>query len=115
MNNIRTSYNAIGSVCGVLTVDSDGDGLRENEAVGTLESGNLAELVELQVLGRDTLSRLSVDKFNVKTILLCDSKKGGGARVTLLVGCQFCGFHLKSVEIAQENYLRCSCRSFRKT
>ena len=88
MNYIRTSYNAIGRVCGVLTVDSDGDGLRENEAVGALEGGDLSELVDLQVVGRDALGRLGVDELDVEAILLCDSEEGGGARVTL-VGCQF--------------------------
>lgn len=88
MNNIRTSYNARGRVCGVLTVDSDGNGLRENEAVGTLEGRDLAELVELQVVGRDTLGRLGLDELNVEAVLLCDSKERGGARVTL-VGRQF--------------------------
>ena len=102
MNDIRTSYNAIERLCGVLTVDSDGDGLRENEAVSTLESRDLAKLVDLQILGRDALGRLSVDKFDVKTVLLCDSKEGGGARVTLLVDCQFCGFHPKFGMIARK-------------
>lgn len=87
MNNIRTSYNAVGRVCGVLTVDSDGDGLGENEAVLALEGGDLAELVELQVLGRNTLGGLSVDELDVEAVLLCDRKEGGGARVTLR-GCQ---------------------------
>lgn len=75
-------------VCGALTVDSDSDGLGENEAVGALEGRDLAELVELQVLGRDALGGLGVDKLDVEAVLLCDSKERGGARVTL-VGCQF--------------------------
>jgi hypothetical protein len=85
MNNIRTSCSAVGRVlCGVLTVDSNGNGLGENEAVGTLEGRDLAELVELQVLGRDTLGRLSGDELDVEAVLLCDSQERGGARVTLL-------------------------------
>jgi hypothetical protein len=74
--------------CGALTVDSDGDALGEYEAVGTLEGGNLAELVELQVVGRDTLRRLGVDKLDVEAVLLCDREKRRGARVTLLACCQ---------------------------
>lgn len=45
MNNIRTSCNAIRRVCGALTVDGDGNGLRENEAVGTLEGRTLPSLL----------------------------------------------------------------------
>lgn len=37
--------------CGALTVDSDGDALGEDEAVSALEGRDLAELVELQVVG----------------------------------------------------------------
>lgn len=88
MNNIRTSCNAMGKECGVLTVDSDGDGLRENEAVSALEGRDLAELVELQVLLRDTLGGLGSDELDIEAVLLRDSEEGGGARVTL-VGCQF--------------------------
>lgn len=85
MNNIRHHKVQTGSYArGERTVDSDGDALREDEAVSALEGGDLAELVELQVLGRDTLGRLSVDKLDVEAILLCDGEEGGGTRVTLL-------------------------------
>lgn len=69
---------------GVLTVDSDGDALGENEAVSTLEGRDLAELVELQVLAGNTLGRLGLDELNVEAVLLCDREEGCGARVTLL-------------------------------
>ena len=66
-----------------LTVDSDGDALGEDEAVGTLEGGDLAELVELLVLGGDALGWLSVNRLDVESVLLCDSQKTCGARVAL--------------------------------
>ena len=85
MNNIRHHKVQAGSYArGKRTVDSDGDALREDETVSALEGGDLAELVELQVLGRDTLGRLSVDELDVEAILLCDGEEGGGTRVTLL-------------------------------
>ena len=93
MNNIRTSCRAVGKECGVLTVDSDGHGLRENEAVGALEGGDLAELVELQVLLRDALGGLGGDELDIEAVLLGDGEERGGARVTLrglsvaVVGC----------------------------
>lgn len=115
MNNIRTSCNAIRRVCGALTVDGDGNGLRENEAVGTLEGRDLAELVDLQVVGRDALGRLGVDELDVEAILLCDSEEGGGARVTLLVGWSVCASRPEAGTTARRSHLRCSCKSFRKT
>lgn len=72
----------------VLTVNSDGDSLGEDEAVSALESRDLAELVELQVLGRNTLAGLSLDDLDVETVLLCDRKERCGTRVTLLDSCQ---------------------------
>lgn len=83
----------MGKECGVLTVDSDGNGLRENEAVGALEGGDLAELVELQVLLRDALGGLGGDELDIEAVLLGDGEERGGARVTLrglsvpVVGC----------------------------
>lgn len=83
----------MGKECGVLTVHSDGNGLRENEAVGALEGGDLAELVELQVLLRDALGGLGGDELDIEAVLLGDGEERGGARVTLrglsvaVVGC----------------------------
>lgn len=70
-----------------LTVDSDGDALGEDKAVSALEGRNLAELVDLQIVGRDTLCRLSVDKLNVEAILLCDGQERGRAWVALSKSC----------------------------
>ena len=125
MNDIRTSCRAMGKECGVLTVDSDGNGLRENEAVGALEGGDLAELVELQVLLRDTLGGLGGDELDIEAVLLGDGEERGGARVTLrglsvaVVGCAALrcaacveGMAAQAGEVGDS---RCSCRSFRKT
>ena len=70
-----------------LTVDSDGNALGEDKAVSALEGRDLAELVELQVVLRDTLGRLGVDELDVETILLRDGQERGGTRVTLLACC----------------------------
>jgi hypothetical protein len=72
--------------CGALTVDSDGDALGEDEAVGALEGWDLSELVEPEVLLRDALGRLSLDELDVEAVLLRDREKRHGARVTLLAG-----------------------------
>jgi hypothetical protein len=75
--------------CGVaLTVHGDGDALGQDEAVLALEGGDLSELVELQVVGRDTLSRLGLDELNLEAILLCDCEERSGARVALSNYCQ---------------------------
>lgn len=66
-----------------LTVDGDGHALGQNIAVGALESRNLAELVELQVVGADALAGLGVDALQLQAIGLGDGEDGGGARVLL--------------------------------
>lgn len=72
-----------------LTVHGDGDGLGENEAILALKGGHLAELVQLQVLLREALGGLSVDKLDIESVLLCDSKKGCGAGVALCLSDAF--------------------------
>ncbi|TIA29845.1 hypothetical protein D6C78_09973 [Aureobasidium pullulans] len=76
-----------GEVCGCRnwqrTVDGNGNALGEDVAVGTLEGGDLAELVELEVLGLDTLGRLGVNDVKVEAVGLCDGQQGGGTGVTL--------------------------------
>lgn len=76
-----------GGVCGCRnwqrTVDGNGNALGEDVAVGTLEGGDLAELVELEVLGLDTLGRLGVNDVKVEAVGLCDGQQGGGTGVTL--------------------------------
>lgn len=54
------------------TVDGNGNALRQNESISTLESGDLSERVDLQVLGTDTLGGLLVDRLDVETIGLRD-------------------------------------------
>lgn len=65
------------------TVDGNGNALGEDVAVGTLEGGDLAELVELEVLSLDTLGRLGVNDVKVEAVGLCDGQQGGGTGVTL--------------------------------
>jgi hypothetical protein len=68
---------------GQRTVDGNGNALGEDVAVGTLEGGDLAELVELEVLSLDTLGRLGVNDVKVEAVGLCDGQQGGGTGVTL--------------------------------
>lgn len=65
------------------TVNGNGDGLGEDETVGALKGGNLAELVELQVLGGDAIGGHGLDELKVKTVLLRNGEQRGGARVAL--------------------------------
>lgn len=66
------------------TVDGNGHGLGEDVAIGTLKGRDLSELVELEVLGRDTLGRLSVNNLKVKVVGLSNCADGSAAGVTLL-------------------------------
>ncbi|THZ99421.1 hypothetical protein D6C82_05163 [Aureobasidium pullulans] len=71
---------------GLLVLGGDygnGNALGEDVAVGTLEGGDLAELVELEVLSLDTLGRLGVNDVKVEAVGLCDGQQGGGTGVTL--------------------------------
>lgn len=67
------------------TVDSNGDGLREVEAVGTFEGGNLASAVQLQVL-RGSFARVGhgVDKLELEVIVLSSDQDGKSATVFLI-------------------------------
>lgn len=55
----------------------------ESVAVSTDESWDLAEAVELQVLGRDTLGWLGLNDLEFDIVGLCDSADGSGAGVAL--------------------------------
>jgi hypothetical protein len=116
MINILTSYG--GRNEGLIakktrTVDCDGNALGEDEAVLALEGWDLSELVELQVLGRDTLSRLSGNELDIETVLLCDSEEGGGTRVTLTAALE--RVLLQIDDRLRNAHIPRSCRAFRKT
>lgn len=65
------------------TVNGNGHALAQDVAISSLEGGNLAELVDLEVIGRNTLGWLSVDNLEVELIRLCDGQKGRTAWVAL--------------------------------
>lgn len=70
-----------------LTVDGDGDGLGQVEAIGTSESRNLAQRVDLAVLstgvevGAGVSS--SLNQLQVQVVVLGSDQDGDGARVVL--------------------------------
>lgn len=72
---------------GIHTVDGDGDGLSEDEAIGTNEGGDLAQRVELGVLSalveRGVHIALSRDHLDVQVIALGRDQDRDGARVVL--------------------------------
>ena len=69
------------------TIDSQSDGLGQNEAIGTLESGDLAGRVELGVLSRlvEGGSRvgLSLDELKLQVVALRSDLDGDGTTVFL--------------------------------
>jgi hypothetical protein len=67
-----------------LTIDGNGNGLGEVEAVGTLESGDLANGVDLEQLsgGSSRVGR-SVDKLQLEVVVLSSDQDGQGATVVL--------------------------------
>ena len=83
-NNSRQKKAVIGEK---RTVDGDGNNLRESEAVGTLESRDLAKGVNLAVLstGVELSVGVSVDlhQLQVEVVVLSGDQNGDGARVVL--------------------------------
>lgn len=68
-----------------LTVDGNGNALREDElAVGADEGRDLAERVDLLVVLAHALGDVLVDKLNIEIVVLRNREEGGGARVVLL-------------------------------
>lgn len=67
------------------TIDGDSNGLGQSVAIGTLESGDLAQRVNLAVSSaRVSLSvGLSLNQLQVKVVVLGSDQDGDGARVGL--------------------------------
>lgn len=78
---------------GKLTVDGNGHALVEDEAIGALEGRDLAQLVELQVVGGG-VGNVDLDDFELEIVGLRDRTDGGRARV-LLVGVKLAESHLQ--------------------
>jgi hypothetical protein len=74
----------------IRTVDSNGNGLGEGVAIGTLESRDLAKGAELSVLSRlvelGVGVSLSLNQLDVHVVGLSRDEDGDGARVVLLEG-----------------------------
>lgn len=69
------------------TIDGNGNSLRQSEAIGTLESGDLASGVDLEVLsaGVEFSVRvgLGVNQLQVEVVVLSSDQDGDGATVVL--------------------------------
>src|SRR4051794_21454787 len=87
----------------VRTVNGNGNTLVESVAISTYEGWDLAELVDLEVLGGDTLGWLSLNDLNVDVVGLSHSANGGGAGVTLL---QWLGIRQREVEREIKHYIQ---------
>lgn len=66
----------------VRTVNSNGKGFRQGEAIGTDESWDLAQWVDLQIL-RISRTRVCLNELDVEIIGFGDDKARSGARVPL--------------------------------
>lgn len=69
------------------TIDGNGNDLRQSEAIGTLEGGDLASGVELEVLsaGVELSARVSLglNQLQVEVVVLSSDQDGEGATVVL--------------------------------
>lgn len=72
-NLCETKWGEVGCT---HTIDSDGNGLVEGEAVSTNESWDFAELVDLEVILRDSLSWLGLDDVELDVVGLCNCTNG---------------------------------------
>ena len=70
---------------GVRTVDGDRHAFGQHIAVCTLERGDLAQLVELEVFVREAFSRLSVNELDVEIVCLGNRENRRSARVGLRI------------------------------
>jgi hypothetical protein len=70
-----------------LTIDGNGDGLGESEAIGTLEGRDLANGADLAVLSTTVEGGgrvgLSLDQLQVEVVVLSSDQDGQGATVVL--------------------------------
>ena len=69
------------------TIDGQSDGLGQNEAIGTLESGDLAKGRDLAVLStrveRGSIVGLGLDQLQLEVVVLGSDQDGEGATVVL--------------------------------
>lgn len=63
------------------TINSNGNSLVQGEAIGTYEGGDLAQGIDLEVIG--ALVRLSVYQLDIQVVGLGHSEDRDGARVCL--------------------------------
>lgn len=80
------------------TVDGNGNAFMESVAISTDEGGNLSELVDLEVVGRNTLCRLSLDNLEVNVVGLRDCANGSGAGVALKITSQSKSSEIQAVK-----------------
>lgn len=92
-HHIAGTFEKVAAGRGKLTVDGNSHALVENEAIRALEGRDLAQLVELQVLGGG-LGGVNLDDFELEIVGLRDRTDGGRARV-LLVGVKLAESHLQ--------------------
>lgn len=88
------------------TIDSDGDGLGEVEAVGTLEGRNLASRVDLQVLsGGSGRVGHGVNELELKVVVLSSDQDGKSATVFLI--------NVRKATKRRGHHIRADRRAFR--
>lgn len=66
-----------------LTVDGDGNGLGEDESIGANKGWDLAEWVDLEKLGIDTVDDIGVDELEVDVVGNSNCLDGSGAWVSV--------------------------------
>lgn len=83
-DNMQRKTKRIKNKCAVraLTVDGNGNGLGQLEAIGTGESWNFIERIDLDEIGI-AAGWGSLDDINVKVVCLSDNRTGECARVVL--------------------------------
>jgi hypothetical protein len=70
----------------------------EGVSISANESWDFSKLVELEVLLRDTLSRLGLDNLEIDVVGLCNCTNGSRAGVALQMGNMSARCHSKTIE-----------------
>lgn len=99
-------WGIVGAEDGELTVDSDGNGLSQDEVVRADEGGNSAQRVQLEVLGVH-IGRSGFDKFDIKLVLLRQDELDDRASV-IRKSVKLSERHLDLIDLCKYEEERCT-------
>ncbi len=86
-----------------LTVDRNGNSLREDEAISTDKGWDLAEWVDLEELSIDTVDDIGIDNLEIDVVGDSDGLDGDAAWVAL-VGVELSERHFEDLMVVEDGW-----------